>query len=79
MVAPFPKQTGTRYTASVAWLGLAFVFSPLALLITRPLDYVAVLTAVAGSAVAATFVMVEWLRYPETCIPAIGVRYLRSM
>lgn len=66
------KSTGTGYTTTVAFLLVAFVFSPAVLIISRPFGYVSVSLAVACSAICVILAWVNWKKSQLT-IPSIEV------
>jgi hypothetical protein len=67
------KSTGTGYTTTVAFLLVAFVFSPAVLVISRPFGYVSVSLAVTCSAICVVLAWVNWKRSSQLSIPTIEV------
>jgi VIT1/CCC1 family predicted Fe2+/Mn2+ transporter len=67
------KSTGTGYTTTVAFLLVAFVFSPAVLIISRPLGLVSVSLAIACSALCITLAWMNWKRSSQLSIPSIAV------
>jgi hypothetical protein len=65
------KYAGTRYTATVALLLVAFVFTPAILMLSRPFGYVAPSLAAACSALCVVFAWVNWKRHSELTIPSM--------
>ncbi len=65
------KSTGTGYTTTVAFLLVAFVFSPAILIISRPLGYMSVSLAAAFSALCIILAWVNWKRSSQLSIPSI--------
>jgi hypothetical protein len=66
------KSTGTGYTKAVAFLLVAFIFSPAVLLVSRPLSYVSVSLAIACSALCIILAWVNWKRSSQLSIPSIA-------
>ena len=68
------RFTGTQYTMTVALLIVAFIFSPAAVIVSRPSGYVSVSLALACSA----FAWFNWKRYSQLTIPSIENPHARS-
>ncbi len=68
------KSTGTGYTTTVALLTVAFIFSPAALVVLRPVGYVSVSLAIACSALCVTLAWVNWRRSSQLTIPSIAIQ-----
>lgn len=66
------KSTGTGYTTTVAFLVVAFIFSPAFLAFSRPLGYVSVSLAVACSALCITLAWLNWRKSSQLSIPSIA-------
>ena len=68
------KSIGTRYTSTVAFLVVAFIFSPAVLLVSRPFGYVSASLAIGCSALCATLAGFSWknsrLTIPSIAVPA---------
>lgn len=67
------KSTGMGYATPVAFLLLAFVFSPVVSIISRPLGLVSVSMAIVCSALCITMAWVNWKRSSQIFIPSIAV------
>jgi hypothetical protein len=65
------KPTGTAYTTTVALLVIAFVFSPAALVVSRPFGYLSLSFAVALSTLCVILAWVNWSRWSQLTIPSI--------
>lgn len=72
------KSTGTGYTATVALLVAAFIFSPAVLIVTRPFGYLSISLAVACSALCVTLAWITWKRASHLTMPSIAVRELKA-
>jgi hypothetical protein len=68
------KSTGTRYTTTVAFLVVAFIFIPAVLVISRPVGYVSISLAVACSAVCVALAWVKWKNSSQLSITSIEVQ-----
>ncbi len=68
------KSAGTGYTTTVALLTVAFIFSPAALVVLRPVGYVSVSLAIACSALCVTLAWVNWRRSSQLTIPSIAIQ-----
>jgi hypothetical protein len=71
MFASGQKSTGTEYTTTVAFLVVAFIFSPAILLFFRPMGYLSVSLAVACSAICVVMAWVNWKKSSQLSIPSI--------
>lgn len=71
MFASGQKSTGTEYTTTVAFLVVAFIFSPAILFFFRPLGYMSVSLAVACSALCVVMAWVNWKKSSQLSIPSI--------
>jgi hypothetical protein len=71
MFASGQKATGTEYTTTVAFLVVAFLFSPAILLFFRPLGYLSVSLAVGCSALCVALAWVNWKKASQLTIPSI--------
>ena len=72
------KSTGTQYTTTVALLIVAFIFSPVILIVSRPFGYVSVSLALACSVLCVAFAWVSWRKYSQLTIPSIETPNPRS-
>jgi hypothetical protein len=63
---------------TVALLIGAFVFSPAALIVSRPIGYGSVTLALAFSAVCAFLAWINWKRNSELTIPSIATQSSRA-
>jgi hypothetical protein len=72
------KSTGTGYTPTVALLVVAFVVSPIVLIMSRPLGYVSVSLAIGCSVSCATLAWVNWKRSSQISIPSIVTQKARE-
>jgi hypothetical protein len=68
------KSTGTRYTTTVAFLVMAFIFSPAVLIVSRPMGYLSISLAVACSAGCIALAWVNWKRSSQLFIPSIVIQ-----
>jgi hypothetical protein len=68
MLKTHQKYAGTRYTATIALLLVAFVFTPAILMLSRPFGYVAPSLAAACSALCVIFAWINWNRHSELTI-----------
>lgn len=66
------KSTGTGYTRTVAFLVVAFIFSPAALLFSRPVGYISASLAIACSVLCVVLAWVNWKRFSRISIPSIA-------
>jgi|SwirhisoilCB1_FD_contig_51_2928277_length_385_multi_3_in_0_out_0_1 hypothetical protein len=71
------KSTGRDYTATVALLTVAFIFSPAALIASRPVEYWSLSLAVACSAICVAWAWVHWKRSSQLSIPSIESQYAK--
>lgn len=65
------RYTGTQYTATVALLVMAFVATPAAMLLSRPLGYGSACLAVAFSLFCCAWARRQWMRQSELTIPSL--------
>ncbi len=72
MFASGQKSTGTEYTTTVAFLVVAFIFSPAILFFFQPLGYLSVSLAVACTALCAALAWVNWKKASQLTIPSIA-------
>jgi len=59
------KSSGSGYTTTVALLSVALIFSPAALVISRPFGYVSLSLAIACSAICLTLAWVNWKKLSQ--------------
>lgn len=71
MFEPHKNDTGTRDSRTVALLVVAFVFSPAALVLSRPLGYISVSLAVACTALCLVLAWVNWARNSRVSIASL--------
>ena len=72
------QNTGTQYTATVALLVAAFIFSPALLILSRPFGYVSVVVAVVGSALCIVLAWLQWTKHSQLTIPSVLTRNPKS-
>jgi hypothetical protein len=72
------KPTGTQYTMTVALLVAAFVFSPAALLVSRPNGYGFLSLALIFSSLCVILAWINWKRNSELTIPSIATQSPRA-
>lgn len=70
--------TGTTYTQTVAFLAVAFLFSPAVLVLSRPFEYLAVSLAMGCSALCVTLAWVSWTKSSQFSVPTIAVRQAKA-
>ena len=68
------KSTGTGYTTTVALLTVAFIFSPAALVVLRPVGYASVSLAIACSGLCVILAWVNWKKSSQLSIPPIAIQ-----
>jgi hypothetical protein len=66
------KSTGTQYTMTVALLAVAFIFSPAALFISRPVGYGSAALAIVCSALCVAWARVNWKKASQLSMPSIA-------
>ena len=62
---------GTRYNGTVAFLAVAFVFSPAVLILSRPFGNTSLFLAVGCSALCLLLAWANWRRHSTLTIPSI--------
>jgi hypothetical protein len=67
------KSTGTGYTKTVAFLVVAFIFIPAALMFSGHFGYLAVSLAITCSALCVALAWVTWKKSSQLSIPSIEV------
>ena len=68
------KSTGTGHTKTVALLVIAFIFSPGALVFSRPFGFVSLALATACSALCVTLAWVHWKKSAQLSLPSIAIQ-----
>jgi VIT1/CCC1 family predicted Fe2+/Mn2+ transporter len=68
------KSTGTGYTTTVAFLIVAVVFTPAALMFFRPFGYVSVGLAIACSVICLALAARSWKKSSQLTMPTIEVK-----
>ena len=71
------KSTGTQYTATVALLIVACIFSPAVLIVSHPFGYVSVSLALSCSALCVAFAWINWKKYSQLTIPSLETPHRR--
>lgn len=72
------KATGTGYTTTVAFLVVAFIFIPAALMFSGHFGYVSISLAVACSALCVALAWVTWRKSSQRSIPSIAIQQARA-
>ena len=72
------KSTGTGYTTTVAFLIVAVVFSPAALMFFRPFGYLSVGLAVACSAICLALAARSWKKSSHRSMPSIEITSIEA-
>jgi VIT1/CCC1 family predicted Fe2+/Mn2+ transporter len=70
------KSTGTGYTTTVAFLVVAFIFIPAALVFAGNYGYVSVSLAIAGSAICVGLAWTNWKK-SQLSMPSIEIQNAR--
>ena len=68
------KSTGTGYTTTVAFLVVAFIFIPAALLFSGHFGYVSVSLAIACIALCLAMAWVTWRKLSQRSVPSIATQ-----
>jgi hypothetical protein len=68
------KSTGTNYTATAAWLILAFIFVPVVLIASRPFGDVSLAAAIACSLICIGLARMNWMNFSQLSIASISDR-----
>ncbi len=63
------KSAGFTFSATVAWLALAFGFSPALLAVSLVWGHGLLLPAITCSALCVALAWVDWTKSPYRCIP----------
>lgn len=72
------KATGTGYTTAAAFLVVAFIFIPAALMFSGRYGYVSVSLAVAASVLCVAFAWMNWKKSSQLSIPSIATPDTRA-
>jgi hypothetical protein len=72
------KSTGTGYTTTVAFLVVAFVFSPAALLFSGRFGYISVSLAIVCSAICIALAWFTWKKSSQRSMPSIEIQEARA-
>jgi len=72
------KSTGTGYTTTVAFLVVAFIFIPAALMFSGRYGYVSVSLAIAGSALCVGLAWINWKKSSQLSMPSIAIPEARA-
>ncbi len=78
MFDPHQKSTGTRYSGTVAFLALAFIFSPLLLILSGPPGQLSVSLAVVSSGICVALAWVNWKKHSQLTIPSLERANVRA-
>lgn len=71
MFEPNQKPTGTQYTGTVALLAIAFIFSPAAVLVFRPVGYLSLSMAATASVLCIVLARINWKRNSQLTMPSL--------
>ena len=74
MFATQQKSTGTGYTTTVAFLVVAFVFSPAALLFSGHFGYISVSLAIVCSVICVALAWFTWKKSSQLTMPSIATK-----
>ena len=72
------KATGTGYTTTAAFLVVAFIFIPAALMFSGHYGYISISLAIVGSALCVALAWMNWKRSSQLSIPSIAVPEARA-
>lgn len=72
------KSTGRDFVATVALLAVAFVFSPVLLIASRPFGNWSIPLGIACSALTAAWAWVQWQRSSKLFVPSIEAHSTRG-
>jgi hypothetical protein len=61
-------STGSGYTSPVAYLAVAFIFSPAVLVVSRPVGFITISVAIACSALCVALAWVNWRKFSRLSI-----------
>jgi len=73
MFDTYQKSTGREYTATVAWLAIAVIFIPAAVLAVHP-RFLSLLLALVGSLGCVIMSWVSWTRSSNLTIPSLTLQ-----
>ena len=71
------KSTGAQYTATVALVAVAAIFSPAVLVLSTPFGYVGLSVAIACSGICAGLAWLNWTKYSRLTIPSLEPVFVR--
>ena len=73
------KPTGTQYTGTIALLAIAFIFSPAAVLVSRPVGYLSLSMAATASVLCVVVLArINWKRNSQLTMPSLETSRARS-
>ena len=78
MFAKGQKSTGTGYTTTIAFLVVALIFSPAALIASRPFGYMSLSLAIVCSSLCVALAWVTWRKSSQLSIPSIMISRVDS-
>jgi hypothetical protein len=79
MFAGCRQSTETGHTTAVAFLVVAFIFSPVILVVSRPLGYTSVLLASACSVLCLALAWFHWKKFSQLSMPSIAMHSFPGM
>ena len=68
------KSSGGGYTTTVAYLAVAFIFSPAVFVISRPVSYFTASLAISISAICLALAWMNWRKAAQPSVPSIASR-----
>lgn len=78
MFDSYQKSTGTQYTLTISLLLTAFVASPTALFLSKPVGYVSILLAFIVTALCSSLAWNQWKGHSRLTIPSITKQSART-
>ncbi len=72
------KSTGTGYTTTVAFLVVAFIFIPAALMFSGRFGYISISLATAGSILCLGMAWLTWKKSSQRSMPSIATQEARA-
>ena len=73
MFDPQLESAGRQYTRTIAFLSVAFIFSPAVLFLSRPVGYLSLALAFGCSVVCVNLARINWKRYSRvSLVPILG-------
>jgi len=72
------KSTGIGYTTTIAFLVVAFIFSPAALLFSGRFGYISVSLAIVSSAICIALAWITWKKSSQRSMPSIEIHEARA-